>query len=134
MTKPKSKMNQYVRWGLEVEHSPKMVIDRVLDDSNGLKICLKNSLESSNGLAIVFGSYACYVNTDESYRYKTIINLPKGFSANSFYIVENSSLVKWIHMESCDIYSYTNMTHYSIITISDWFDVVSEFPPEISTY
>jgi len=133
MTNLKNKINQYIPWDLKVGHSPKMVIDRIIDDSNGLQIYLKESLESASELIMVFSSYACYMNTDESYRYRTILNLPKGFSSNSFYIVEKSSLVKWLHEESSDIYSDITMTHYSIITISDWFDIISEFPPEIST-
>ena len=67
---------------------------------------------------------------DEGYRIRTW-RRTGGFQ-NSLYLIDNSFWLKWLHEESLGFYQDCCITHYTVITITDCIDVLSEFPPEVT--
>lgn len=120
-----------------IDHqSELMIVEKVLESDDGLSILLRHSgsadkpNQASNKLKleILFDSFVAYRNMDESYRARTIDEYPEGMK-NTYYTVINSSWIEWLNEESKGIYADRDVKHYSIITIADWIDVLSEFPP-----
>ena len=122
------KKNVFAEWKSEKLQQNRVMIEKIVDDDNVLTITFRN--EENKGLRkITFDPYIAFRNMNESMRART-------FSENevfqgSFYIVEQSTWVDWLHEESLGFYEGTGFVHYAIITSADCLDIASEFPPEI---
>ncbi|MES9867177.1 MAG: hypothetical protein ABW157_17755 [Candidatus Thiodiazotropha sp. LLP2] len=128
-----NKVEKYTSWTLIDNQPKKMIVDGLHDDEAGLRILLKGASESDESLLlqVLFDSYISYRNMDESYRAGTFDNYPEGLS-DTFYTVSKSTWLDWFHKESKNIYNDRGIIHYSIITVADCIDILSEFPPDVS--
>lgn len=128
-----NKIDNYIVWQMIKDQPRKMVVVRLCDDDEGLTIFLKDSLSVDNTrlLKLLFDPYISYKNMNESYRARTFDDHPYGLK-NTSYTVNGSLWLNWFHEESKNIYSDRYIVHYSIITISDCIDILSEFPPVIT--
>jgi hypothetical protein len=122
--------NIYTRWFPDEREFGRVMIDRIEDIGNVLRITLKKEGSSDDNLIILtFDPYVACRNMNESYRARTFAE--KGGFKTSLFIVAKSSWVTWLHEESLGYYLDNELIHYSIITGADCLDIISEFPPEI---
>lgn len=117
----------YEIWEPVSEHCTEMVLQKLTDTDEGLHLFLRCTI-SEKILCVQFDVHAAYRNLDESYRYRTIIN--QGTFCSSFYKVKNSKWLSWFDKESSSYYKNYQFIHYAVVTIADWVDVISEFPPK----
>ena len=125
--------NKYKTWSLLHGYAGKILVEKLEDTDEGLIIYLNfpsDSINHGESVEVLFDSYIAYRNMNESYRAKTFSNV--GGFKGSFYIVNSSSWLKWLHDESMGFYTSSEILHYSIITEADCIDILSEFPPEVS--
>jgi len=127
-----NKIEKYVSWNLIENQPQKMIIDSLHDDDEGLRVFLKDASISGENrlLQIVFDPYISYRNMDECYRASTFDSNSDGLK-DTFYIVNNSAWLNWFHKESKNIYNDRVIAHYSLITVADCIDILSEYPPEV---
>ena len=123
--------NKYNSWLLDGKEFDRVLIERIEDVDNILKIKFKSETDKNGKMfELIFDPYVAFRNMNESYRARTFAE--KGGFKTSFFIVENSSWVTWLHEESLGYYADDELIHYAIITGADCFDVISEFPPEVN--
>ncbi|GBC59932.1 hypothetical protein DENIS_0874 [Desulfonema ishimotonii] len=120
----------YQKWEpIRLTHKP-LYCEAVYDDYEGFRILFKGEDKTSPMLRVSFESVLTYRNIDEG-DYMHTLDLIDNESGHPFYIVNNSSLVKWFHKESYGIHEDTIITHYAFYTSNDCIDVLSSFEPKV---
>lgn len=122
-------MNKYLTWQPIPDITGRVIIDGVEDFDDGLVLYIHIS-KTNKSFKIVFDPYIAYRNMDESYRTRTFSE--HGGFLNSLNLVENSSWLEWLNVESQGYYQDEKIIHYSIITDADCIDVLSKFSPHIT--
>ncbi|MCH7424555.1 MAG: hypothetical protein DI594_20525 [Shewanella oneidensis] len=122
-------MNKYLTWQPIPDTTGRVIIDGVEDLDDGLVLYIHIS-KTKKKFKIVFDPYIAYRNMDESYRTRTFSE--HGGFLNSLNLVENSSWLEWLHVESQGYYRDEKIIHYSIITDADCIDVLSKFSPHVT--
>ncbi len=123
----------------ELENIPndQYEIISIVQDKNGTKILL---LGLKYNLEIHFGSIGCMCVSDEGCRIESYNNQKSSkitkYQLNKFYgnpifvSTEENEFTNWLKKESCGFSEL--LDHYLIITINDYIDIASAFPPEIT--
>lgn len=106
-----------------------ILFEELTDDTNGLKITLKEHQKKDPLLKVYFKSPLFYRNTDESFLMR-IWNEQK-LPGRLFFVINNSSLIDSFHHMTYDIYLEWKIVHYGIYTNEDCIDVLSTIPPEV---
>lgn len=68
--------------------------------------------------------------TNESFRLKSLSCI-KDTKSYSFYIIENSNYLNWIHAESKNIYAEDGLFHFVVMTDEEWIDIIDSSFPEV---
>lgn len=107
-------------------------IDAVFDTSEGLKVILECSQKK---VAVFFkNGAASYIKTDETLRYKKIIELSEKYDGNfyanwTFFKVKNSEYLKWLEEQSCTISQGYDLQHFCFMTDDSILDVATSGEP-----
>lgn len=127
-----SEKQEYRRWDLLPDLTSETIINRVVDDFDGLRIDLRvTDNKHSILLQLWFESYVAYRNINESFRSRTWEDIEfERWSAN-LYLIEKSRWLAWLKEEAGGVLDYVNLKHYAIYTNEDCFEVATEFEPEI---
>lgn len=99
----------------------------VLRDSTGLKIRIK-PLGSTGELTILFEDVYSFRSSTESCRLRVYKNFEE-FLPGVISRVNNSEYLKWFHEESNGIYDPDDASHYFIMTVDEFIDVISPSKP-----
>ena len=116
-------------WFIDIDGlDSKMYIEKLIDDSNGVTICLKRE-QGLKVLKVTFDGVLSYRNTNESYLLKIWHDTEKSKLGKTFYIIQNSSYVDFFNEMSLGAYSNWEVKHFAIYTETDCVDVLSTVNP-----
>jgi len=113
----------------------RVICEGVSDNYDGFRILLKEQCEPgiiktvTRNIVITFDPTIAYRNIDESYRTRTFSK--NSYRTGSFFVVDNSKFISWIKEESCGMYDDQPIKHYSIFTLNECIDILSEFDPVV---
>lgn len=124
---------EWVQYDINIIPKDLYEVTSVIQDCNGTVI----ELEGEHfRMRIKFGFVDAIRVCDEGRRIRTYNEVDEiqiyreNFIGNPIFLVNNSEFNNWIIRESMGI--YTDLKHYSIITMNDIVDIISSFPPEIN--
>lgn len=119
-------MYSKLEMNVECDFEGNLYCEKLIDDSAGLTLFLTGS-RSDQWLCVNFDTFYCYRNTNESYRLVAQDEIP-----NDQYLVlkvENSKFLSWLHTESREILSRTEIFHYMVVAEDYIIDVLSGSAP-----
>jgi hypothetical protein len=125
------------RWEPVSEVSQKYYVDTIIDNIEGLKIVLSDSINEESKIVIFFNnSVHAYRSTDESYRQKMLNDIDKKYGTKFYsewtlFKVTNSEYLKWISNQSFGIAKSENLTHFIIVAIDSIIDIIAAYEPKI---
>lgn len=123
------KKDQLTIW-TPIEAFPKdLLVEKLIEDYDGLKIYLKGSGKDAKTLKVFFEARLCYQMTDESWLWRRWDEMSRELLGKTFYTVENSNYVTLFHENTFEAYLDWKITHYGIYTIEDCIDILSCNPP-----
>lgn len=123
----------------ELENLPydQYEIISIVQDKDGTNILLSGL---KYNLDVHFGSIGCMCVSDEGCRIESYNNQKSNkitkYQANKFFgnpvfiCTEETEFTNWLKKESCGFSE--SLDHYLIITINDYVDIASPFPPKIT--
>lgn len=124
---------KWIQYGTNIVPKDLYEVTSIIQDNNGTVINLEGN---QFRMKIKFGFVDALRVCDEGRRIRTYNEVQEiqiyreNFIGNPIFIVNNSEFNTWIIKESAGI--YTDLKHYSIITMNDIVDIISSFPPEIN--
>lgn len=127
MSKIDSKhIGSFQRWEPIDNISAQVTCEGIHDDYEGFRVLLRCSDERV--LRLSYARALAYRNVDEGDRLRTLRHAH--VEPNwSLYTVENSSFLRWFHLESDGIHTDENVKHYAIYTLNDCIDILANSAP-----
>jgi hypothetical protein len=122
-----------VPWAHELFPEPTTVdFERIAYDTEGVQVVLSERHGLKRIFALHFKEAPAAIRiVNESQRIASLGLRPKN-SKHSFYLVKNSTFLKWLNQESLDIYRNDHWFHFVILT-DEWIDLICDKFPVIST-
>ena len=127
----------YRRWN-PIDHSRKWLslsCEGLRDDREGLRIVLNGGRSTSadgRRFRVHFDRPLAYRNIDEGNRLMTGGDHADFEEAEGLYRVEHSRWTRWFVEESAQTHAADEITHFAIVTIADWIDVLSKTEPVVT--
>lgn len=100
-------------------------LKRLEDNTINLTIVLENEV-ADRILKLTFDSALSYRNIDEG----DLLKSSQEGDHGGFFIITDSSYLKWFHRESLGIREDENICHYGIYTPNDCIDILALHPPK----
>jgi len=119
-----------IKWEAGFEIPSNSEVLKIIDDTEGLKILLKE-LDSKRVFQIFFSDSLAYRNMNESYLLKIWSSIDDNILGNILYKIENSSYIDYFNDMSLGLYSSWEIKHYAIHTGQDCIDVLTTVPPVV---
>lgn len=121
-------MQIYKTWKLPFDGEIDATVEKLIDDSNGLRIVLHEH-KSNRSITISFPYHILYMNRDES-DLAGESSIGDGLGDGNFYIVGNSELEK--NFRASSLRHYDDIIHFAIVTDSDCIDILSDDYPDVA--
>lgn len=115
---------KYTTWKIE-GIDEYVYLHSLYDDLYGLTLTFNNH-GGTRQYKITFDPYFAYRKSEEGYLFE--IWASSEYSENpgkTFYKVEDSDYLEWMHNKSCGIYKDQSITHFAIYTDDDCLDILS---------
>lgn len=133
LIKKKSKV-RVINWSTDLSHADSIRVKKIVDDTKHLRLYLfaiKGQVFEQ--YEVVFTSYPCYRNINESYqndlwKFLHECNIKTGWT----FILENSNWKKELNKDSIFKFEYPEIKHYVISTEDDVIEVLSDKAPVIN--
>lgn len=127
-------MNSLTVWrpeGFEQFEKLDVSVEAIHDDYEGLRIILKINSPLQAVIKLEFEAVLSYRNTVESYLLVLWHQHEKSIYGRTFYIIENSEYLAFLHQMSMNVYEKWDIVHYAIYTNTDCIDVLATAPPKV---
>ncbi|QQT26619.1 hypothetical protein [Sphingobacterium spiritivorum] len=114
-------MNDFIKWEPIITPIPKDLYFVSLSDIEGILTIRLAEMEDNKVLEFKIKGVMAYRVVDEGARLKTLYENP---SYRRFVISDNSSYLKWFHMESREMFEDWGLKHYSIGNVNNIIDII----------
>lgn len=105
----------------------RVIFERITYDS-GMRVHLKESGSSGRRLYLDFIELPTSIRiANQSMRLVSLQLIPSEIET-SFFLVENSDFLAWLHNDSLDIYKDDPIFHLAIVT-DEWIDIICNEKP-----
>jgi hypothetical protein len=122
---------RFVPWLTLEGVPPKLFVEAIHDDVEGLRFLLRGHDPAKPTLRIKFEAAVGYQNINESYRLATWARVRAEGPLPTLLIIEDSEWLKWLVQEAGGVLDSAKLVHYAIYSLEDCIDVASEFEPVV---
>lgn len=121
----KFKMDMFEKWTPLIKDFPKQIyIMEILLNSEEFRVIIQDRENEESKFSIKFEGFVGFRNFDEGDRICSLDDYPISAEEWGLFKTKKSTFINWLQEENGGRYNEEDLTHYSIFTLDDIFEVI----------